>query len=124
VNRNFIGVHIEQDDEQQDPGEGRGVPVGQPVAPEEPVVVEPDPEQDREADREGEEAAQHVQQLVEGLRDLEGDHQQRDREGEDGVGQALQPGDVAPAPAEPVVGPEPLVLQSPSHPPMMMPTGP
>jgi hypothetical protein len=64
------------------------------------VVRVPERHQRRETDHECREAAHHVEQAVEGVRHLECNHQQRDREGEHGVREALDTRYFAAAPAE------------------------
>src|SRR5215204_5947882 len=91
-----VQEHEKQQRRVQPPGRG----VLQAVASEELVVVVPYAEEQREADRKREEALHGREQLVEGFGDLQGDHEQCDREGEDGVREALNARDVLPAPAE------------------------
>src|SRR3954468_9990362 len=63
-------------------------------------MVEPNVHQDSEAYAEGHKAAHDLGEFVKSLGDLERDHQQRDREGEDGVGKSFETRDFAAAPAE------------------------
>src|SRR5215208_2908526 len=94
------GVDVQEHEEEQRRVQPPGRGVLQAVASEELVVVVPHGEEQREADREREEAPHGREQLVEGFGDLQGDHEQCDSEGEDGVREALYARDILPAPAE------------------------
>src|SRR5215211_2428638 len=94
------GVDVQEHEEEQRRIQPPGRGVLQAVASEELVVVVPHREEQGEADREREEAPHGREQLVEGFGDLQGDHEQCDREGEDGVRKALNARDILPTPAE------------------------
>src|SRR5918995_6350074 len=93
-------VDVQEHEEEQRRVQPPGRSVLQAVASEELVVVVPHGEEQREADREREETPHGREQLVEGLGDLQGHHQERYREGEDGVGEPFDARDILPAPAE------------------------
>src|ERR671920_984732 len=94
------GIDVQKHEEEQRRVQPPGRGVIQAVASEELVVVVPHGEEQRKADREREEAPHGREQLVEGLGDLQGDHEQCDRESEDGVREALYARNILPAPAE------------------------
>src|SRR5919112_4872861 len=94
------GVDVQEHEEEQRGVQPPGSGVLQAVASKELVVVVPHGEEQRKADREREEAPHGREQLVEGFGDLQGDYQERYREGEDRVREALYARDVLPAPAE------------------------
>ena len=65
----------------------------QPVAPEEQVVLVPDPDEQREAAGKRREAPHRPHQARRSSGDVERDDQQRQREGERRVAERLEPGD-------------------------------
>jgi hypothetical protein len=98
VEHEFERIDVEQHQEEQDGVEDNGVGVLHPEATEERVVLGPDPDQYRETAREGREAHHELHQLVVVARHLEGDHQERQRKGEDRIAERLQPRHFVPAP--------------------------
>src|SRR5215218_7310345 len=94
------GIDVQEHEKEQRRVQPPGRGVLQAVASEELVVVVRHAGEQREADREREEAPHGGEQLVEGFGDLQGDHEQCDREGEDGVREALNARDILPTPAE------------------------
>src|SRR5215203_4047551 len=101
-------VDVEEHQEEQHRVQPQGREVPQAVAPEELVVLVPHEEEQGEADREREEAPHVHEKLVEGLGNLQRNHKERDREGEDGVGESLHTRDILPTPAEAFLANPPL----------------
>ena len=67
------------------------------VAAEEQVVLVPDPADDGERDGKGGEPLENALEIREAAGDLDRDHQQRQREAEDRIAEALDTGDLSPA---------------------------
>ena len=87
-------VDVKHDDEQQGAIEDHGIRVLQSVAPEEKIVLIPDPEEHTKAAGERGKSAHQIHQLRVTLRHFERDDEQGEREGEDRVAKRLEAGNI------------------------------
>jgi hypothetical protein len=83
------GVHVEKYDEQQRRAQIHREVVFEAISPEELVVLVPHYEKHIEADGESREPLHGSKQFIEGVGDLQRHHEQRNRKGENGVGETF-----------------------------------